>query len=178
MAGKVEIVEDDYELGKMLKQSYDLVSQKAFDKDLHFKVEVEGTLPKKLWGDEFHLNQVIANILTNAIKYTPTGSVTLSVTGTKQLGGEQEMLCIKVTDTGIGIKKENIDSLFDAFQRVDIKKNIHIEGTGLGLAISKRLIELLGGNIRVESVYGEGSTFVIELPQKIVDDSPLGNFME
>lgn len=177
-AGKVEIVEDDYELGKMLKQSYDLVSQKAFDKDLHFEVEVEDTLPKKLLGDEFHLNQVIVNILTNAIKYTPTGSVTLSVTGTKQLGGEWEMLCIKVTDTGIGIKKENIDRLFDAFQRVDIKKNIHIEGTGLGLAISKRLIELLGGNIRVESVYGEGSTFVIELPQKIVDDSPFGNFME
>lgn len=177
-AGKVEIVEDDYELGKMLKQSYDLVSQKAFDKDLHFEVEVEDTLPKKLLGDEFHLNQVIVNILTNAIKYTPTGSVTLSVTGTKQLGGEWEMLCIKITDTGIGIKKENIDRLFDAFQRVDIKKNIHIEGTGLGLAISKRLIELLGGTIRVESVYGEGSTFVIELPQKIVDDSPLGNFME
>lgn len=177
-AGKIEIVEDDYELGKLMKQSYDLVLQKALDKDLYFKVEIANTLPKMLYGDAFHLNQVVVNILTNAIKYTPTGGVTLSVTGTKHAKEKQEILCIKVKDTGIGIKEEDIDNLFNAFRRVDLKKNIHIEGTGLGLAISKRLIELLGGTIRVESVYGEGSTFVIELPQKIVDDSPLGNFME
>ncbi len=126
-------------------------------------------------GDEFRIRQIVTNLLSNAVKYTEKGSVTFSVESRQK--EEAFYLIITVEDTGMGIREENIKDLFSQFTRFHLEKNRHIEGTGLGLAITKQLLDLMHGDIQVESTYGEGSVFTVTIPQQVVDDAPVGDFL-
>lgn len=174
-SGKMEIIEDNYELARLIKDVVDLIDVKARDKGLSLVVDADESLPSVLYGDVNRIRQVIVNILNNSVKYTHKGTVELRVTA-EQKENDFTKLSIAVKDTGIGIKEEDIGQLFESFSRVDEKKNKNIEGTGLGLAITSKLVKQMNGDIAVDSVYGEGSTFTIYLPQKVVDNTPLGDF--
>ena len=174
-SGKMEIVPVEYELSSLLCDCYNMVVMRAQEKNLALTVENDGTLPNRLYGDEIRVRQVIVNLLTNAVKYTREGSVVLSVQG-KRMENSRLLLQISVQDTGIGITEENCAKLFDSFQRVDEEKNRSIEGTGLGLAITRQIVELMQGAISVESEYGKGSVFSVEIPQNIIGDCPIGEF--
>ncbi len=175
-SGKMEIVEAEYELGKVLNDVVNMIDLKATQKNLYMEVHVEEILPNKLFGDEVRIKQILLNLLNNAVKYTPSGSVIVRVSGT--LNEQQDMVELKVAveDTGIGIKEEDLKGLFEGFQRLDMEKNRNIEGTGLGLAITHNLAEMMGGSIEVESVYEKGSTFTLFLNQKIMGEELIGNF--
>ncbi len=172
-SGKMEIVQTQYEVSSMFSDLVNLIWVRAHQKELEFKVDIDRNIPSMLYGDEVRIKQIIANMLTNAVKYTEKGSVTLSAKGDR-VSTDVFLLRISVIDTGIGIKKENIEDLFRSFRRVDEKANRKIEGTGLGLAIAKQLVEMMGGKISVDSVYHKGSTFTIELRQGVVSAQPIG----
>lgn len=175
-SGRMEIVDADYELSSFLMNIVNMAQVKAQAKKLAFHVEVDESLPVVLCGDEVRVRQVIENILSNAIKYTREGSVTLSV---KPKGGADAFLLeVSVRDTGIGIQKENLEKLFKDFERLDLARNRNVEGTGLGLAITKRLTEQMHGDISVESTYGEGSCFTVTVPQGVKDARPIGDFKQ
>lgn len=176
-AGKIEIVESHYKLSSVLNDVSNMIIFKTEEKRLEFITEVDENLPDMLCGDELRVRQVLINILNNAVKYTNEGSICLSVKGLAKSEGFITLI-FAVTDTGIGIKKEDIGKLWGKFQRVDLKQNSTVEGTGLGLAITHTFLEMMGGSIGVESEYGKGSTFTIILPQKIVSEEPIGNFRE
>lgn len=165
---RLDLVPGKYVLGELVGSCVNLIRIRVQEKALTFKVERDNYLPKILHGDEVRVRQIISNLLTNAVKYTKEGSITLFV-GWKKLEGDNGKLIVRVKDTGIGIKKESIEDLFTSFRRLDEKKNRNIEGTGLGLSITKQLVELMGGEISVESEYGMGSEFIIEIPQKVID---------
>lgn len=176
-SGKMTIVPGEYDLKSMILTVYHLNEKRAKEKNLEYTLDVDSSLPRRLIGDEVRVSQVITNIVTNAIKYTKEGSVGIRVFSKKtdeSQGKDSVLLKIRVSDTGMGIKDEDKDSLFSAFARLDEKKNRTIEGTGLGLAITNELVKLMDGDIDVESVYGCGSVFTISVPQKIVDASPVG----
>ena len=164
-SGKLEIINDNYNVRDLLDSTVRMAKARLGDKKLDLRVHFAEDLPDTLYGDKGNLNKVIINLLTNAIKYTNEGYIDYSV----QCATNSEVcrLIITVKDTGIGIKKENIDKLFTRFQRFDEKNNGTIEGTGLGLAITKQLVEMMGGNIVVSSIYGEGSNFTVALDQRI-----------
>ena len=164
-AGKLEIVEDNYNLIELLDNTVKMAKARLGDKPLDFRVHFAPDLPDSLYGDKGNIQKVLINLLTNAIKYTNEGYIDYSVQCTKT--ENHCRLIITVKDSGIGIKKENIDKLFTRFQRFDEKNNGTIEGTGLGLAITKQLVEMMGGNIVVSSIYGEGSNFTVALDQKL-----------
>ena len=145
-SGKMELVENEYNLKQLLYDCYVMVSPRAEDKGLEFIVENNEMLPGVLYGDELRIRQIIINLLTNAVKYTKKGNVTLHFDG-KVTDDNLLQLEVSIKDTGIGVKEENIATLFDAFQRADLKKNKSIEGTGLGLAITKQLVQIMGGTI-------------------------------
>lgn len=172
-SGKMEIVPTQYEVSAMFSDLVNLIWIRAQQKELEFKVDIDPEIPSMLYGDEVRIKQIITNMLTNAVKYTQEGSVTLSAKG-ERLSPNQFLLRISVIDTGMGIRKDNLDDLFNSFKRVDEKANRNIEGTGLGLSIAKQLIEMMGGSISVDSVYHKGSTFTIELQQRIVNSNPVG----
>ena len=173
-AGNMEIIPVDYNVGSMLSEIVNMIWIRAEEKGLEFNVHVDPKVPSSLYGDEIRIKQVIINLLNNAVKYTADGSIELSVESERKADDKTE-LSISVTDTGIGITKESIPYLFDAFKRVDEERNRHIEGTGLGLSIVKQLVELMGGTITVNSVYGEGTTFTVVLLQGIADETEIGN---
>ena len=178
-AGRMDIVEGPYKLSSLLNDLSNMFFFRTKEKGLAFAMDVDETLPDDLYGDKVRVRQVITNLLTNAVKYTNTGGIRLEVRGEateKTENGEMIRLKIAVRDTGIGIKKEDLEKLFEKFQRLDLKRNSTVEGTGLGLAITHSLLEMMGGSIRVESKYGIGSAFIITLPQRILSDEPLGNF--
>ncbi|MBQ3645514.1 MAG: response regulator, partial [Synergistaceae bacterium] len=180
-AGKMEIAESDYKLSSVLNDVTNMIVFKARQKDLKFNVKVDEFLPDCLYGDEVRVRQVVTNVLNNAVKYTLEGSVSLSVTGEKvyeENGRENINLVFKISDTGIGIKEEDLPKLFKKFERIDLVQNNTVEGTGLGLSITHNLLHLMNGNISVESEYGKGSTFIIYLPQRVISDEPIGNFHE
>ncbi|MBO4701802.1 MAG: response regulator [Lachnospiraceae bacterium] len=177
-AGKMEITESNYKLSSVLNDVSNMISFKAKSKGIEYIVDVDETLPDGLYGDELRVRQIITNLLNNAVKYTHKGTIRLIVNERK---GEEEKstnLIVKVKDTGIGIKKEDISKLFRKFERVDMENNSTVEGTGLGLAITGSLLEMMGGEISVESEYGKGSEFTVSIPQKIVSEEPIGNFRE
>lgn len=176
-SGRVELVESRYELASIMNDTYTLLAQRAEKKELDLIIENDPTLPSELNGDETRVRQILTNLMTNAIKYTEHGTVTVSVNWEPQ-DVNHMILVMSVKDTGIGIKEEDMDKLFDSFKRLDALKNKNIEGTGLGLAITKSLIELMGGNLHVESVYGKGSTFTVRIPQEILNKDPMGDFAE
>lgn len=173
-AGKIEIEEEDYELLDMVRECYALVRPRAKASRLAFEVDMSDVLPSVLKGDKERIIQVITNLLTNAVKYTPEGRITLSVNG--KIFEGRLLLIVKVADTGIGVEEENIPYLFDSFRRVNEFQHKKIEGTGLGLTITKQLIDLMDGSISVESEVGKGTTFTVVIPQEIRSIEPCGVF--
>jgi len=170
-ANKLEIVKVEYEPKKVFDELVKLTTARIGEKPLDFKISIAKDLPDYLNGDYVRLKQIAVNLLTNAVKYTKKGFVELNVSTVKK-----DNICrliISVKDSGIGIKKENIDKLFTKFERLDLEKNMTIEGTGLGLAITKKLVELMNGKIVVDSVYGKGSTFTVAIDQKIVNKTKI-----
>lgn len=174
-SSKMEIVESDYYLGRLLIDVENMISMRAEEKNLNFRVVAEEQLPYCLHGDEMRIKQCMTNLLTNSVKYTKDGSVTLKI-GSAGSKGDRIDLRITVTDTGIGIKEEELHKLFDPFTRLDLMQNKSVEGTGLGLSITKRLVEMMGGELTVESSYGKGSCFSFVIPQKMVGDGKLGDY--
>ena len=172
-SGRMELSEEPYEIKSVINDAYLITDTLARKKNLSFAMEMDGSIPMKLHGDAVRIRGVLVNILNNAVKYTPTGSVTLKGE-LLQIRDDIATLRFEIKDTGIGIKKEDLPKLFDSFLRVDKSKNSGIEGTGLGLAIVKGFVELMGGEITVESEYGEGTVFAVTIPQKIVDATPIG----
>ena len=174
-SGKMEVISAAYETGTLFSEIVNIIWVKAKEKGLEFKLHVDPSIPSMLCGDEVRIKQILINLLNNAVKYTSEGSVTLSVRCERQ-GLNRVTVWYSVEDTGQGVKKENIPYLFNAFRRVDEEKNRHIEGTGLGLSIVKQLVDLMGGEISVNSVYTKGSKFIVALEQDIVDEKELGTF--
>ncbi len=175
-SGKMEIIPTEYELGSLINDSYNMIAESLEKKGLAIEVQCDESLPRILKGDEVRIRQIFTNLLSNAVKYTEQGRVKITVIG---LANENEFrLILQVEDTGIGIRPEDIDKLFHKFERLDMIKNHNIQGTGLGLSITGQLVELMHGEIRVESTYGAGSCFTVSLPQQIVDNSPLGRIGE
>lgn len=170
-SGKMEVVEDVYEPMSMFHDLSMIFLNRIGGKDVELLYDIAPELPKKLCGDGKRLRQIIINLMNNAIKFTESGYVRLRVE-IKAIRGDQIELSFLIEDTGQGIRKEDIGRLFESFQQVDTRKNRYKEGTGLGLAISKQLVELMHGEIGVESTYGEGSTFYFTIPQKIIEKRP------
>ncbi len=176
-SGKMELHPVEYELFSVMNDCYNMIFMRAKRKELKFIIENDPDMPAFLYGDEVRIRQIIMNLLTNAVKYTKDGSVTLSL-GYEKLSDEMIMLNIAVKDTGIGISEENRKYLFDSFKRIDERRNRNIEGTGLGLSITKRFTDMMGGTIEVDSVLYEGSTFTVKIPQKVADEGKIGHFAD
>ncbi len=171
-AGKIEILTAPYNLREVINELTSVINLRSSEKELHFFVDVDPNLPARLSGDEFRVKQVLINLLSNAVKYTTTGFIRLSVQGST-LDNDSLNLRFVVSDSGMGIKEEEIPFLFDAFKRSDLHVNKTITGTGLGLTITSQLTETMHGHIRVKSDYGKGSMFTVSLPQGIVDKMPI-----
>ena len=174
-SGKMELVNDNYKLDDVIKNLVNMIKPRAEKKDLEFHVRVNDNIPNELFGDSVRIRQVVINFLTNAVKYTQVGSITFII-DFEERNAKEILLKFSVKDTGIGIRDEDRKKLFTDFQRLDSKKNKNIEGTGLGLAITYRLVKMMNGWINVSSVYGEGSTFKVMLPQKVMGKALIGNF--
>lgn len=172
-SGKMDLVMSQYEVSSIFSDLVNLIWIRAQQKELEFVVDIDPEIPSMLYGDEVRLKQVIVNLLTNAVKYTDAGSVTLSAKG-ERVESDVILLRISVEDTGKGLRKESLANLFDSFKRIDEKENRNIEGTGLGLTIARQLVEMMGGKIYVDSVYHKGSIFTVELRQHIADPHPIG----
>lgn len=153
-SGKMEILPVEYEVSSLLNDSYNMISMRAEEKNLKVKVENDSTIPSHLMGDEVRIRQCISNLLTNAVKYTKRGSITLSLNW-ERIDKDSMVLKISVADTGIGITPENQEKLFSTFQRVDEKRNRSIEGTGLGLAITRQFVNLMGEKFRWKASMGK-----------------------
>ena len=176
-AGKMEIIPVDYDISSVINDLVNMIRTKADDKGLVLKLDFDENLPRFMHGDEVRIKQVITNILTNAVKYTEKGSVTFRIGYTKPENDPESVeLQVAISDTGIGIKPEDMEKLFSEFDRIEEKRNRNIEGTGLGMNITKRLLTMMGSALKVESVYGEGSTFSFNIKQKVVRWEPLGDY--
>ncbi len=176
-SGKMEIVKVEYDLANLIMDLWNVIFLRAQEKGLTLGFSLDETMPKTLFGDDVRIKQIVTNLLTNAVKYTPQGSVELHA-AYERTGQEQINLILSVKDTGMGIKKEDMGKLFESFQRLDEEKNRNIEGTGLGMNITMSLLKLMDGDMKVESEYGKGSTFTVMIPQKIVCGEPTGSFAE
>ena len=165
-ANKMDIVEVNYNLKKTAKELEKLIKPRLKEKPIEFKLNVSKDIPDVLYGDMGKVREIISNLLSNAAKYTEKGTIELSIMCVNT--NNKSKLIISVEDTGRGIKADKIDTLFAKFQRLDEDKNTTLEGTGLGLAITKRLTEMMGGKIVVQSTYGKGSKFTVYLNQKII----------
>jgi signal transduction histidine kinase/CheY-like chemotaxis protein len=176
-SGKLDIVPVDYLLASVINDCINIIRMRLTDKPILFLVHADSALPSGLRGDEVRLRQILINLLSNAVKYTREGSITLSVTGKEIKGadaaGKRFLLVFMVTDTGIGIRNEDMGRLFGEFQQFDTQQNLGIEGTGLGLAISRNLCRLMGGDINVSSVYGQGSSFTASVIQELKESAPI-----
>ena len=165
-AGKLEIVNTEFDFKKVTTELIALTRGRLGDKPIEFITKIDASIPQVLYGDASRLKQICVNILTNAVKYTKEGSITFSINSV--IKNDVCRLIISVEDTGIGIKQENLNKLFNKFERLDLKDNITIEGTGLGLAITKKLVDMMNGKIVVQSVFGKGSKFTVSIDQRIV----------
>lgn len=176
-SGKMNLVKTEYALKPMILSAYSLIKKRAREKNLEVTLSVQEDMPSKLCGDEVRIKQITTNLITNAVKYTTDGSVGIKVFESTSADGGF-ILNIHVSDTGIGIREEDKDKLFEAFTRLDEKRNRNIEGTGLGLAITGQLVKLMNGTIAIDSVYGKGSTFKVAIPQEVISNEPLGDVKE
>ena len=179
--GKIDIIDAEYSLSALLNDIVVMIQGRAETNGLELKIEVDGNIPDALYGDEIRVKQVIINLMTNAVKYTKEGWIKLSVgmrAVSNYLDDDNLVLVVHVSDSGMGIKEEERDKLFSEFARLDQRKNKSIEGTGLGLSITAQLVSLMKGKISVDSVYGEGSVFTVEIPQRITAYAPIGDYRE
>ncbi len=176
-AGKMEILPAEYKTSFMISDLVSMIAVRAHNKGLELNVNADPSLPTVLYGDEDRVKQCVINILTNAVKYTEKGSVTFDMTYEK-VSDKEIMLKVKVTDTGIGIRKEDQQRLFSPFERVDEQRNRNIEGTGLGLSIVRKLLTIMDSELKLESEYGKGSTFYFDLKQEVCDWKEMGDFAE
>ncbi|MDE7478049.1 MAG: response regulator [Lachnospiraceae bacterium] len=177
--GKMDIIASDYSLSSLLNDVVVMIQERIDNEGLELRLDIDGSIPDILYGDEVRIKQIILNFMTNAVKYTRQGWVELCVRKqnvSECLDEENIMLDIRVSDSGVGIKEEDLSKLFVEFERLDRLKNRSIEGTGLGLSITTRLVELMDGKISVESEYGKGSSFRVLIPQKIVSNVPIGDY--
>lgn len=174
-SGKMEIVPVEYDFSSMIHDLANMATQRASDKNIRLEVEADHEIPSGLCGDDVRIRQVLTNILTNAVKYTPQGTVWLRVRVRSKMD-ETVVLHFEVEDTGIGIKEEDLPKLFAEFERIEEDRNRNIEGTGLGMSITIQLLALLGSRLEAESVYGQGSRFSFDLEQKVTDHTPIGDF--
>ncbi len=174
-SGKMELACRRYHTGNLINDLIDAVSIKTEEKGLELALEIDEKLPSVLYGDEVKIKQAISNVLVNAVKYTKYGSVMLQVYAEKE-SLEETKLHFEIVDTGIGIKKEDQNKMFSSFVRLEEKRNRSIEGTGLGMAITKQIVDIMHGQIEIESKYGHGTKVSISFTQKILDEVPIGKF--
>ena len=175
-AGMMEIIPGSYEICRLLNDLYSIIVVKAEGKNLELIFDVDPNISSEYWGDDIRIKQVLINLLNNAVKYTNEGTVTMRLSCSTE--GTNAILHYQVIDTGIGIKEEDFEKLFEKFERVEKEKTRNIEGTGLGLNIASRLLNLMGSELKVKSEYQKGSEFYFDIKQKIVDIEPLGDFRE
>ncbi|MBR6477331.1 MAG: response regulator, partial [Lachnospiraceae bacterium] len=175
--GKMEILEVEYDTARLLNNLVISVSDRARSKGIKFQMDFDEKIPCRLVGDDIRLTQVIMNLLTNAIKYTEKGSVTLSVRMQEKREDFVDLF-VAVKDTGIGIRAEDMGKLTSSFSRIEEERNRHIEGTGLGMSIVERLLKMMDSSIHVESEYGKGSKFSFLIRQGIADGTPMGDYKE
>lgn len=173
-SGQLELVEDNYSIAGLIQTEILLLKARANEKVINTGLDINPHIPSVLYGDELRIKQIVTNVLSNAVKYTQVGSVSFTA---DFAWTDVDTINLKfiVADTGSGIHKEDLSKLFDSFKRLEENKNRNIEGTGLGLNIAKQLVDLMQGDIQVESEYGKGSTFTIIIPQKVVDKAPMGS---
>ena len=175
-SGKLELVKSEYSFFSVAKDVATMLDTRFKKKELKLNIKIASDIPKKLLGDDVRIKQIITNIMTNAIKYTAQGHVDFEAWMEGDKANETRNLVISISDTGQGMSEENLKSLFDSFSRFNQKENKNIEGTGLGMAITKSLIDAMRGSIDVKSKLGEGSTFIVTIPQKVIDPSESGDF--
>ncbi|MCR5100713.1 MAG: DegV family EDD domain-containing protein [Butyrivibrio sp.] len=174
-AGKLEILPSEYDVFSLINDCYQIAHSRSVNKGLDFEIDMDPEIPSVLYGDEIRIKQILNNILSNAVKYTKEGYVKFSI-GVDNISDAYVSIRAVIEDTGIGIREEDKDKIFQSFSRVDEKKNRGIEGTGLGLTLTKNLVSMMNGTLTVDSIYGHGSTFTVTLPQRIVDRAPIGDF--
>lgn len=174
-SGKMQIIPVRYDVGQLLSNVINTIQVKAEEKELCFDVDIDKNIPRVLYGDELRIRQAILNLLTNAIKYTEEGTVTLKAYY-KEIGQKEICFYIIVKDTGVGIRKEDTERLYDSFVRLDERKNRSIEGTGLGLTITHQIMKMMHGDIQIESEYGKGSNFILTFKQTVMEETPLGEY--
>ena len=175
-SGKMEIIPVEYDFSSLIHDVVTMIMVKAKDKGLEMKVNVNPNLPYKVYGDEVRIRQILINLLTNAVKYTHEGGLSLTIDGT--IEEEFVKIYFEVADTGIGIKQEDLHKLFERFERIEEERNRNVEGTGLGMSITLQLLKLMDSKLNVESVYGKGSKFSFELVQPIIEKEPIGDLEE
>ena len=175
-AGKMELIERDYGLASLVSDLVNLIRLRAQEKGLEFITIVNPDTPHLLHGDELRINQIITNLLTNAVKYTEKGRIEWSIDFEKTDAADEVLLKVAVKDTGIGIKEENISRLYTAFDRIDKERTRVIEGTGLGINITQQLLNMMGSSLCVESEYGKGSVFSFAVRQRVVEEQGIGDF--
>lgn len=173
-SGKMELVPVQYELSSLINDVFNIIKIKAEASDLTLVLDISPNLPRGLIGDDVRIRQILMNLMSNAVKYTDNGSVTLTV---KEISREEAKVRIhfSIKDTGIGIKEEDIHKLFSEYQRLDLEKNRNVEGTGLGMSITYQLLSLMDSKLQVSSVYGEGSDFYFDLEQDVYDSDEIGD---
>ena len=176
-SGKMELIVDTYYTDALLSDITLIIAPQAQKKNLQFNVNVDENIPLALSGDKTRIRSILINILNNAVKYTNSGSISMDINVT-QINDNVATMEYKITDTGIGIKNEELATLFESFERLDKKINHEVEGSGLGLAIAYGYVDLMGGTITVDSTYGKGSTFTVTINQQIIDYKPIGNRFE
>ncbi len=172
-SGKLEILPVEYDFSSLIHDVMNMTEMKAKDKGLALNISVDRELPSRLWGDDVRIRQILVNLMSNAVKYTETGSVTLAVHAVIQ--EDVANLEFQVKDTGIGIREEDIEKLYHEFERIEEYRNRQIEGTGLGMSITTQLLERMGSRLQVKSTYGEGSVFSFILEQRIINHEPIGD---
>lgn len=176
-SGKMELLCEGYELASLINDCYTIVASNCKKKNLDLYMEIDENLPSILYGDDVRIRQVVNNFLSNAVKYTKRGHVILKISYSR-IDEENINLRIDVKDSGIGIQKKDMENLFQNFTRLEEHKNRNIEGTGLGLSLTKRLVDMMHGEVLVESRYGEGSTFTAIIPQKVICEDGIGDMKQ
>ena len=177
--GKMEIIPTTYELGSLVNDVVNMVSERVNKKGLRFDIDISEDIPHELYGDEIRIKQIISNLLINAVKYTEEGSVRLQMSHRIAEGDNESLyLDVRVSDTGIGMKQEDLEKLFSPFTRIEEKRNRNIEGTGLGMSITHELLDLMGSTLAVDSVYGKGSDFSFSIKQGIINHERIGSIVE
>ena len=175
-SGKLQLVKSNFNSEDLVLNTIRQIQPFAEKKGLKFIVDVDSSLPSVMYGDETRIGEVLINLLNNAVKYTEKGSVRLEIRNNGKIAEDEIEVETRVIDTGKGIKQEDISKIFNAFEQVNMKLNSGIEGTGLGLSIVNGYVKLMNGTIDVESKFNEGSTFIVRVPQKIIEETPIGTF--